>query len=42
MEIATREERQAAHDALREPYYQQLLTLTSRPGDFPLRRHDEH
>jgi predicted dithiol-disulfide oxidoreductase (DUF899 family) len=24
------------------PYYQQLLTLTSTPGDFPLRRHDEY
>jgi len=23
-------------------YYQQLLTLTSRPGDFPLRRRDEY
>jgi predicted dithiol-disulfide oxidoreductase (DUF899 family) len=28
--------------ALLGPYYQQLLTLTSRPGDFPLRRHDEY
>ena len=24
------------------PYYQQLLTLTPTPGDFPLRRHDEY
>jgi predicted dithiol-disulfide oxidoreductase (DUF899 family) len=24
------------------PYYQHLLTLTPRPGDFPLRRHDEY
>jgi predicted dithiol-disulfide oxidoreductase (DUF899 family) len=23
-------------------YYQHLLTLTPRPGDFPLRRHDEY
>ena len=28
--------------ALLGPYYQQLLTLTPRPGDFPLRRHDEY
>jgi predicted dithiol-disulfide oxidoreductase (DUF899 family) len=28
--------------ALLGPYYQQLLSLTPRSGDFPLRRHDEY